>query len=130
MKISTLFSITDITLPEESLSEISKRTGEWVIISKRNGRQLVDAVVEPGKFAEIEALLADLAPTVYGVWDNNGQPTMQDTYPQNSTDYLDMLPDLIQTDEEGNITSTTRPETPNFIHSFAGWGGRVWAATS
>jgi len=126
MKISTLFSIDDVTLTDEEQGEIGKRTGEWVVISRRNGRALVDAIVEPAKFAEIEALLAATNPTVYGVWDNNGQPTMTDTYPQDSVAYIDMLPDIVTMDAEGNVTSTERPTDPAFIHTFAGWGAKVW----
>jgi len=127
MKISTLFSIDDVTLPEEEQGEIAKRTGEWVVISRRNGRALVDAIVVPEKFAEVEALLAALSPTVYGVWDgDSGQPTMTGIYPQDSVAYLDMLPDIITTDDEGNVISTERPTTPVFTHSFAGWGTRTW----
>ena len=126
MKISVLFSIDDVTLTDQQREAMKQLTGEWAIINRRNGRMLIDALADDSAIPTIAAALADYGPTIYGAWDIHGRAVLMQTYPQNPTAYIDMLPDLIETDEEGNVIDTSRPTEPVFIHSFSGWRARTW----
>ena len=126
MKTSILFSIDDVTLTDQQREAMKQLTGEWAIINRRNARMLIDALADDSAIPVIAAALADYSPLIYGAWDIHGREVLTLTYPQNPTAYIDMLPDLIETDEEGNVIDTSRPSSPAFIHSFSGWRARAW----
>ena len=122
MKISTLFIIDSVTFTDEQNSQFKALYADWYVINIKNGRMLVDALIEESNFDTAQSALAAYNPTVIGKWNKQGNSLLL----QNIPDYIALLPPIITVDENENITETPRTEATS-VHKFGGWGDRQWA---
>lgn len=125
MKTLITFSIDQTTLSEEESTFIHSLFAEWVVISTKNARVLVDALIPEGNIPVAVEALQIYNPVVIGTWDFSGN--LLSTF--NEVEYISMLPPIITT--TGDLENPTIIETPRTeaieIHKFGGWGDRKWA---
>lgn len=120
--ISTLFIIDSVVFNEEQSALFKTLTANWYVINNKNGRQLVDAIIQEDKFEEAQTALTEWNPSVVGKWNKDGSIIeLNDT-----TEYVSLLPPIITIDENENVIETPRTEAIN-VHKFGGWGARQWA---
>lgn len=121
--ISTLFIMDHVVFDDQQNDYFNSLTAHWRVINDNGARQLVDAVIDAGKFSEAEAALAEFNPNVVGKWDFNGNIIeLNDT-----TEYISLLPPIVTLDENENVISTPRT-APVDVHRFSGWGARQWVS--
>lgn len=118
MMINLLFSMVGPRMSEEAASAFSAYA-QWVVLNERNGRLLVDAI---GEQAAVSAAFSALNlmgrdPIVIGMWQEDGAKLDN----VNLEAWLDVAPDVLSTDEEGEAV-TSRPTQWSDIHRWSGWG--------
>ncbi len=141
MKISTLFIIDEVLFTDEQNAQFKALYADWNVINIKNGRMIVDALIEEANFDTAQAALAAYNPNVIGKWNRKGEllkkQVIDNSDPNNLvytsapelydvTEYIALLPPIITIDENENITETPRTEAVE-IHKFGGWGDRQWA---
>lgn len=119
MKISTLFIIDEVLFTDEQNVQFKALYADWHVINIKNGRMIVDALVEESNFDTAQAALAAYNPTVIGKWDRFGNRLLL----QNVADYIALLPPILTVDGNENITETPRTEAVE-VHKFGGWPDR------
>lgn len=106
MIAQVLFSINTPSLSDAQKEFITLHKGEWVVLHTKNGRELVNAIVDTDNISGIQSYLAEYSPVLIGVWDVDGNPVLTDIYPVNKVEHDSFLPySPIQ---------------------FAGWGDKVF----
>jgi hypothetical protein len=121
-KISVIFSMDAIELPESERDNLRALFSEWVITSSANGRFLIDALISQDNFNTAEAMLAGYNPIVIGKWDEQGD--LLSTF--NKLEYIAMLPPVITYDDLGNVVSSVPRSEPVEIHRFGGRAARTF----
>jgi hypothetical protein len=109
-------AIEDDTLPPEQAKAISMRSGSvcYRVFELNGERQYpYDILCEQ---ADIEAM-EGLDWTLIGMWDTETGELLSDF---NEALYLECMPDIVTTNEEGEIVSTERPTVPRDLHLRAG----------
>lgn len=124
MIINLLFSMDGPRLDDDQSSAFAK-FGQWVVLNERNERLYVDAVGEHDDITDAMDALAAYGrnPTVIGGWAEDG--SMLPDHPLDLNAYLDVAPDDVTFDADGNESGRTRPTTYVQTHGWAGWADRV-----
>jgi hypothetical protein len=125
MKISAYLIMDDATLPEASAEVARKAGGEWVIVNKRNGRQLVSCLAPTEMIPALMQMLTPYHPSLVGVWDLEGMCLSID--PAQILPYIDVMPDLVTSTGADTPATLSRPTVARDVCFWAGWGERCFA---
>ena len=122
MRISAYLIMDEATLSEASAEAARKAGGEWVIVNRRNGRQLVSCLAPAEMIPALMQMLAPYAPALVGVWDQDGINLSID--PVQLDNYVAVMPDLCESAGPDSPPTLTRPTVPKDVCFWAGWDER------
>lgn len=138
-------------LTETQAEMIQKSSIEWAIATTRNDKILIEAVVHQQSCIEgIAQLLAERNPLILGGWKQDGLPLnkeykitrgeveedniveivdildedgnpIENPYPFQETEYLELMPDIVEYGGDMEIISSVRPTEPKVLLLFGGW---------
>lgn len=119
MKISAYLIMDEATLPEASAEAARNAGGEWVIVHRREGRQLVSCIAPLAMVGALMTMLAPFGPILVGVWTIDGEPV--DGFPVNVAAFLAAMPDDCTATGADDPPTTMRPDSPRDVCCWAGW---------
>lgn len=115
MNVNLEFTMLGPRLTEEQAVYFST-FAQWVVVTERRGRLLVDGIGEEADVNRALSLLTDRDVKVVGAWSPAGD--MLPGYALDRLAWLEVAPD----DEAEGIT--TRPTQYRQLHGWAGWADR------
>lgn len=122
MKISAYLSMNEARLTNEQTEAARAAGGEWVIVSVRDGRQLVSCLAPEPLIQALMGMLAAHHPRLLGVWDIAGQPLLD--YPVRTAEYLTLMPDVVVSVDADSLPILSRPTVARDVCLWAGWAER------
>lgn len=153
--ISLTYSLTEGELTEEQSEAISQYAVQWVKINTRNGRTMYDSIVDIELIDTLNGFLDHIGrePVIIGGWkkdglainkeykitiDEEGNETkeivdildeegnaIENPYPFQEAEYISLMPDIVEYDEDGNVIGGERPTEAKQLHSFGGWDFKI-----
>lgn len=158
MTLSLTYSLSEGELTEDQKEAVGQYAVQWVEVNTRNGRTMFESIVSEDLIPILNGFLTEIGrePIIIGGWKKDGLPKgkeyqtttddegnttteivdvldedgnpIENPYLFNETEYLELMPDIIELDEEGNEISNTRPTEVRQLHSFSGWQMRNYEA--
>lgn len=122
MRISAYLIMDAVTLPEASAEAARKAGGEWVIVNRYGGRQLVSCLAPAEMIPALMQMLAPYKPALVGVWDRDGVNLSID--PAQIDNYIDVMPDDVTDAGADNPPVLSRPTVPRDVCFWVGWAER------
>lgn len=120
-RISVLFAMDAVTLPEPQREALRVQTAQWVEVSAVGARQMIAALIDPALLETLRLALAPTNPILIGAWRPDGSALDPEAYPFAAAEYLALMPDEVSYDADGNEVSRTPPTAPAQIHNWSGW---------
>lgn len=97
--------------------------GEWTTGTWRNPEGYVTYDVQGASLADLDALLDAYPSTlVIGAWERDTGAAVREIH----ADALEIMPDVVERDEEGEEISRSRPDELRDHHRWAGQAAREW----
>lgn len=124
VRISAYLIMDDATLPEASAEAARKAGGEWLIVNRRNGRQLVSCLAPAEMIPALMGMLAPYHPALVGVWDVDGVCVSLDE--TQIAPYIEAMPNDIVSGGADGVPVLTRPIVARDVCFWAGWSERLF----
>jgi hypothetical protein len=123
--VSAYLIMDEATLSEASAAAAHKAGGEWVVVNKRNGRQLVSCLAPAEMVPALLQMLAPHHPILVGTWDSDG--VCADLDPAQLAAYVEVMPDDCTSTGADTLPIHARPTAPRDVCLWAGWAERLFA---
>lgn len=124
-RISAYLIMDEATLPEAGAAAARAAGGEWAIVNRRGGRQLVSCLAPAGMIPPLLSMLHPYHPVLVGVWDVDGAQVSFDRAQLPA--YIEVMPDDITSTGADSPPVLTRPTVARDVCAWAGWAERVMA---